>query len=67
MRLRTRASLDGLTFNGELIVEIKCPVKGRTSTLWKAVAGGEVPPHYDWQIRTPVDGIEGGYGASVRL
>ncbi|MEF8758599.1 MAG: YqaJ viral recombinase family protein [Candidatus Accumulibacter sp. UW25] len=44
------ASLDGLTFDGELIVEIKCPVKGRTSTLWKAVAGGEVPPHYDWQI-----------------
>lgn len=44
------ASLDGLTFDGELIVEIKCPVKGRTSTLWKAVADGKVPPHYDWQI-----------------
>ena len=44
------ASLDGLTFDGELIVEIKCPVKGRDSTLWKAIAGGEVPSHYGWQI-----------------
>ncbi len=44
------ASLDGLTFDGELIVEIKCPVKGRDSTLWKAIAGGEVPSHYAWQI-----------------
>ena len=44
------ASLDGLTFDGSLIVEIKCPVKGQDSTLWKAVANGEVPEHYGWQI-----------------
>jgi putative phage-type endonuclease len=37
------ASLDGLTFDGELIVEIKCPVRGCTSTLWKA----QIPAHYD--------------------
>lgn len=28
------ASLDGLTFGGELLLEIKCPVKGKTSSLW---------------------------------
>lgn len=44
------ASLDGLTFDGSLIVEIKCPVKGRDSQLWKAVEKGEVPEHYGWQI-----------------
>jgi putative phage-type endonuclease len=44
------ASLDGLTFDGSLIVEIKCPVKGTDSVLWKTVAGGEVPEYYGWQI-----------------
>ncbi|NMQ05926.1 hypothetical protein E4Q08_11960 [Candidatus Accumulibacter phosphatis] len=44
------ASLDGLTFDGDLILEIKCPVKGCASTLWKAVADGQIPAHYDWQI-----------------
>ena len=44
------ASLDGLTFDRRLVVEIKCPVKGQDSTLWKAVASGEVPEHYGWQI-----------------
>ena len=44
------ASLDGLTFDGQLIVEIKCPVKGKDSSLWQAVAAGNVPEHYGWQI-----------------
>ncbi len=44
------ASLDGLTFDGQLIVEIKCPVKGKESSLWQAVAQGTVPEHYGWQI-----------------
>ena len=44
------ASLDGLTFDGQLIVEIKCPVKGKDSSLWKSVAQGTVPEHYSWQI-----------------
>lgn len=44
------ASLDGLTFDGSLIVEIKCPVRGRDSSLWKSVAAGEVPAYYGWQI-----------------
>ena len=44
------ASLDGMTFDGQLIVEIKCPMKGRESSLWKAVAEENVPEHYGWQI-----------------
>ena len=44
------ASLDGITLDGELILEIKCPFKGQTSELWKSVATGEVPAHYWWQI-----------------
>ena len=44
------ASLDGLTFGGELLLEIKCPVKGKTSSLWQAVANGEIPVHYRWQL-----------------
>ena len=44
------ASLDGMTLAGDLIVEIKCPVRGQASALWKAVAGGEVPAHYLSQI-----------------
>ena len=45
------ASLDGMTFDGTLIVEIKCPMKGRESTLWKSVSEGIVPGHYGWQVQ----------------
>jgi putative phage-type endonuclease len=45
------ASLDGITLGGELILEIKCPFKGRASELWKSVAAGEVPAHYWWQVQ----------------
>jgi putative phage-type endonuclease len=45
------ASLDGLTLDGSRLVEIKCPAKGRDSSLWKAVEGGEAPQHYTWQIQ----------------
>lgn len=44
------ASLDGMTFDGGLALEIKCPVKGKTSTLWRDVADGRVPDHYRWQM-----------------
>ena len=37
------ASLDGMTLAGDRIVEIKCPVKGRESTLWQAVEAGGCP------------------------
>ena len=44
------ASLDGITLEGDLILEIKCPFRGRQSELWKAVSAGELPEHYGWQI-----------------
>lgn len=44
------ASLDGTTLAGDLVLEIKCPMKGRDSDLWKAVESGQVPEHYCWQI-----------------
>ena len=44
------ASLDGLTFEGDLLLEIKCPVRGKDSTLWRQVDQGEIPAHYRWQL-----------------
>ncbi len=44
------ASLDGITLEGDLILEIKVPFKARQSELWKSVAAGEIPEHYGWQI-----------------
>jgi putative phage-type endonuclease len=45
------ASLDGITLDGELVVEIKCPMRGRQSSLWQAVAAGSVPEHFLVQIQ----------------
>lgn len=45
------ASLDGITLDGDLVVEIKCPVKGRNSELWQQAAKGEIPEHYRWQVQ----------------
>ena len=45
------ASLDGLTLAGDRLVEIKCPMKGRDSTLWKTVEAGRLPEHYQWQVQ----------------
>lgn len=45
------ASLDGITLEGNLIVEIKCPFRGRQSKLWKEAQGGTVPPYYAAQIQ----------------
>ncbi len=45
------ASLDGLTLGGERLLEIKCPFKGRDSTLWQAVSDGQLPEHYHWQVQ----------------
>ena len=45
------ASLDGMTLDGERIVEIKCPYKGQASALWQSVATGTVPEHYRIQIQ----------------
>jgi putative phage-type endonuclease len=45
------ASLDGMTLDGDLIVEIKCPFRGQESALWKEVKAGWVPDHYAAQIQ----------------
>ena len=45
------ASLDGITLQGDLIVEIKVPMKGSNSSLWRAVEAGKVPCHYVSQIQ----------------
>ena len=44
------ASLDGITLDGDLVLEIKCPMKGRDSELWQAVEQGTVPEYYGWQV-----------------
>lgn len=45
------ASLDGITLDGGLIVEVKCPVRGRQSQLWREVEAGQVPGHYAAQVQ----------------
>lgn len=45
------ASLDGIDFWNSFLVEIKCPMKGKNSDLWKQVEKGEVPKHYYAQVQ----------------
>lgn len=45
------ASLDGVSLAGDLILEVKCPVKGRGSETWKEAEAGNIQPHYYWQVQ----------------
>ena len=45
------ASLDGMTLEGDLLLEIKCPLRGMRSELWQGVLDGQVPEHYQVQIQ----------------
>lgn len=45
------ASLDGMTLDGDLVVEIKVPMRGTRSELWQDVAAGQVPEHYMVQVQ----------------
>jgi putative phage-type endonuclease len=45
---RIIASLDGQTMDGETIIEIKCPPKGRESKAWKQVEDNGKPDHHYW-------------------
>jgi predicted phage-related endonuclease len=45
------ASLDGFTLAGDRIVEIKCPLKGRESSLWQAIEARSLCEHYQWQVQ----------------
>ena len=40
------ASLDGMTLEGDLILEIKCTLRGTRSDLWLDVQAGQVPDYY---------------------
>jgi len=45
---RIIASLDGQTMDGQTIVEIKCPPKGRESKAWKQVEDNGKPDQHYW-------------------
>lgn len=45
------ASLDGITLNGELLLEIKCPYQGQVSELWQQAKQGIAPEHYYLQVQ----------------
>ena len=45
------ASLDGITLAGDLVLEIKCPMRGRSSALWQAAEARELPENYFWQVQ----------------
>ena len=45
------ASLDGMTLAGDLVLEIKCPMRGTRSDLWQDVSQGQVPEHYRVQVQ----------------
>ncbi|MGV8991262.1 MAG: lambda-exonuclease family protein [Thiobacillus sp.] len=45
------ASLDGVTLEGDLILEVKCPYKGQASALWQGAVAGDIPDYYTIQIQ----------------
>ena len=45
------ASLDGITLEGDLLLEVKSPYKGQSSALWQGVVAGDVPDYYAIQIQ----------------
>jgi putative phage-type endonuclease len=46
------ASLDGITLDGQTLLEVKVPMQGRSSQTWQCAAVKEVPEPYFWQIQT---------------
>ena len=44
------ASLDAITQDMRLNVEIKCPLLGSKSSLWRKARGGKLPNHYKMQL-----------------
>lgn len=45
------ASLDGITLEGDLLLEVKSPYKGQASELWQGAVAGDVPVYYAIQIQ----------------
>src|SRR6201998_959258 len=54
-----RASLDGLSFDGSTVLEIKCPMNGRDQS---AARQGSVPPQYYCATAARARGLPGGGG-----
>ena len=49
---RIIASLDGITLDGDRIIELKVPAKGRESELWAHIhKHGRPPEYYWWQVQ----------------
>jgi predicted phage-related endonuclease len=48
---RYSASLDGMDFDGQLILEVKCPYKSQASALWNDAVVGVVPAQYRLQVQ----------------
>lgn len=44
------ASLDGITLDGDLTLEVKCP-KAKDATLLKEARAGRIPVHVYWQVQ----------------
>ena len=45
------ASLDGLSFDGDRLLEVKCPFKGTASKLWAEAIAGRIPKYYQVQVQ----------------
>src|SRR5687767_1350487 len=45
------ASLDGITLDGQTLLEVKVPFQGRSSQAWQAAAANEVPEPYFFQLQ----------------
>jgi len=46
------ASVDGMDFSGEELLEIKIPFKAEAAPLWEDILDGNVPEHYLLQVQT---------------
>lgn len=44
------ASLDGISADGSVVLEIKIPWMGKDSPLWTGLQDGDIPPHYMYQM-----------------
>lgn len=45
------ASLDGMTLEGDRLLEINCPLEGVHSEFWQGLLKGQLPEHYQVQIQ----------------
>jgi putative phage-type endonuclease len=53
------ASLDGLSWDGARILEVKCPFFGTRSKLWKQATAGQVPKYGQVQVQHQLMAMSG--------